>query len=170
MENIKNIEGYLISKEGLIYNAKRKRYLFGHLSKEGYVIFYMKGKAYKLHRLLAIQYIDNPENKPYINHINGIKNDNRIENLEWVTPKENVIHAWQNNLCKPVNHWEGKFGENHNTSKFIYQYDLQGNFIAKHKGIRHLAEKMNIKYQSIIRCAKGLRPSAYGYKWSYSFL
>ena len=167
MEQIINVQGYSISKDGLIFNCKTKKYLKGHQSKEGYVIVYMNKKAYKLHRLLAIQYILNPENKSYINHINGIKNDNRLQNLEWVTAKENTNHAWQSGLCKPINYWKGKFGENHNTSKEILQMDLDGNLIAKHKGIRNIANKLNIKYQSIIRCAKGLRPSAYGYKWSY---
>lgn len=167
MEQIKGIEGYFISKDGSIYNKKYNRYLKNYQSKEGYVIVNIKNKCYKLHRLLAIQFIGNPENKPFINHKNGIKNDNRLDNLEWVTAKENTRHAWDNNLCKAVRYWKGKTGENHNTSKAIIQMDLEGNFIARHIGIRNIAIKMNIKYQSIVRCASGKRPSAYGYKWRY---
>jgi hypothetical protein len=167
MEEIKNINGYFISKEGLIFNGKSGKYLKGYQSREGYVILYINKKGYKLHRLLAIQFIDNPEDKPYINHKNGIKNDNRLDNLEWVTAKENTRHAWDNKLCKPVRYWKGRTGENHNATKAIIQMDLNGNFIAKHIGIRDIATKMNIKYQSIIRCAKGIRPTAYGYKWQY---
>lgn len=166
MEEIKGINGYFITKDGNIYNAKTKKFMQGYISK-GYKKVYIKYKSYLVHRLLAIQFIDNPDNKPYINHKNGIKTDNRLENLEWVTAKENTRHAWDNALCKPIRFWKGKTGENHNTSKAIIQMDMEGNFIAKHIGIRNIANKMNVKYQSIVRCASGKRPSAYGYKWKY---
>jgi hypothetical protein len=65
-----------------------------------------KGKNMSIHRLIAIAFIPNPENKPCINHINGVKSDNCIPNLEWVTKKENNVHAFkiglQANCCKKV--------------------------------------------------------------------
>lgn len=81
-------------------------YLCLDLCKDGVI------KGFLLHRLIGIAFLPNPENKPQINHINGIKTDNRAENLEWCTGSENAVHAVASGLqYSGVTHWKTKLTE-----------------------------------------------------------
>lgn len=103
MKVIKDYPNYSITKDGRVFNNKHNRYL-KPFKRTGYwsVSLYEAGKmnSIRIHRLLAQAYIDNPENKPCVNHIDGDKTNNNISNLEWCTYKENTKHSWNTGLQK----------------------------------------------------------------------
>lgn len=85
---------YQITDEGQVYSMKSKKYLKPKRDKDGYLLvnLYKDGKQYtrKIHRLVAFAFIDNPEGKKEVNHIDYQRDNNCVSNLEWVTRKENV--------------------------------------------------------------------------------
>lgn len=88
---------YSVSVNGEIYSHLTKKYLKPLIGTNGYFSIHLfknkKSHTKMIHRIVANTFIENPEFKKEVNHKNGIKTDNRIDNLEWVTPKENIRHA-----------------------------------------------------------------------------
>jgi len=106
--NIKNFDGhYQISNLGRIKSIKSNIIMKQNLKRNGYLNIKLckNNKEYYLsvHRIVAENFIDNSDNKPQVNHINKIKSDNRLENLEWVTMSENMIHSSLTQIKKGVN-------------------------------------------------------------------
>lgn len=132
-------------------------------NKRGYklVKLYKDNKKYtkKIHRLVAEAFISNPENKLQVNHIDGNKQNNCVSNLEWNTCKENINHAFKNNLINM------KKGKENPHSKKINQYDLNDNYIKTWFSITEAQKFFHIR--NISKVCHNKRKTAGGYKWRF---
>lgn len=163
---------YKVSKSGLVYFKGRfvntpgqTRYYPSNLLKPSY------SRGYKVvtlnndnvdriwigvHRLVAQAFIPNPEDKPQVNHINGIKDDNRVENLEWATSKENMLHKYH---VLKVGLFKSsdivRIGAKNPKSIPVNVLDNNGNVIAEYESCRQASLAMGIREQIIRSRCKG---------------
>lgn len=124
-----------------------------------------QSKLCLIHRLIAETFIPNPGNKPCIDHINTIRTDNRIENLRWVTHKEN-----QNNYLTKYHLSVGGKGKHKNRkdlSKPVYKCTLDNQIISEYPSLQEAARQNGIPATNICKNIKGKYKSAGGYIWKY---
>ena len=140
------------------------RILKPSVNRKGYEKVKIGGTLVSVHRLVAEAFINNPENKPQVNHKDGDKKNNRAENLEWATNSENQIHANANGLNE-----NRKSAHKNKVCKKVIQFDLAGNYIATHESAAEAARKTGAKQSAISACCRKVHgyKSAGGYCWSY---
>lgn len=107
IKSLKRQVGFIERDEKILKPRLIRSYLVAHLFKNNVA------KNVLIHRMVAEMFIENPENKPCVNHIDGNKQNNKVENLEWVTHSENDLHAYKLGLRKSPSFWKNKKGELH---------------------------------------------------------
>lgn len=161
-KDIPNYEGlYQISNLGNIMSIRRKRLIKSDRRKDGYIQVHLtkdkKMKNFLLHRLVAITFIENYNDYEFINHIDGNKENNSLNNLEWCDRSYNILHAYDNELIKK--------------RKKVGQYDKDNNLLNIYESIMEASKKTNIDRSHISACCKGKKKykSAGGYIWRYAY-
>ena len=138
----------------------KNKILKGHLNKKGYIriSLYRNGisKTYQVHRLVALTFLENPNNYPVINHKDENKQNNSVENLEWCTVKYNTNYG--NGIKKQVNKRKRK----------IIQYDKNGKYIKTWDGLCDAEYELEITRKNIHKCCNNKRKTAGGFVWKYA--
>lgn len=197
-KDIKGYEGiYQISNYGRVYSLVSNRILKPSLSPKGYVRVRLCVDNIKtnhsIHRLVAEAFISNPDKKPCINHINTVRDDNRVENLEWCTYKENsnnpiTVERYKNKtpwnkgkasseetrLKQSESHRGKKLSEDtkrkigDNSNKPVVQLSKDGVVIKIYNSINEASEEMGIERSCISHCLGGRSKTSGGYRWVYN--
>jgi hypothetical protein len=142
---VKSLARVVESRKG-IFGNKKEIFLKTSKNRKGYLRVklckksdgFCSEKSVIVHRLVANEFLENPLNKPQVNHKNGIKDDNRVENLEWATGSENVIHALANNLKISIK------GSEYRNSKLTEKEVLEIRAIGRTKTLKEVAEIYNV--------------------------
>lgn len=171
-KNVKGYENlYLVSNYGNIKRIGKNKNRKFNVTRNGYALvnLYKNGvsKNISVHRIVADAFLKNIYNLPQVNHKNGVKIDNRVENLEWISGKENIRHSYRVLGRKVSKGNKGNINRITKSTKPLIQYDLDGNFVKVWGSKENASRELKIDSATISNCCRGKRKSARHYKWKY---
>lgn len=161
MSNLGNVKSLKFWSNARKKYFSRERILKPSKARNGYLIVVLCNREKKtgklVHRLVAEAFVPNPENKSQVNHIDGNKINNKVENLEFVTAKENTNKAYEIGLKRT-----GKYLYN---TRWIYQFDLNMCFVKKWESMTQASKELGINQADISKCCAGKRNQCGNYIW-----
>lgn len=178
-KEIPNYEGlYKVSNLGRIKSLKRIISLFGKLDRvhaerilrsskgtNGYLQVYLcydgLRPVFRVHRIVAFAFVENPLNKLYVNHKDGNRQNNHVSNLEWCTKSENALHAYR--VLGIVNSQKGKIAHNR---KAVMCFDKSGKLINEYACIKEV-EKDGFSRSQVSKCCKGSHKMHSNHIWRF---
>ena len=149
-------DSYIVTTCGRIFNGKKELKQIGSYRRVGLYGKGVKNKKCLTHRIVALAFIPNPDNKLEVNHIDENKENNSVPNLNWMTKKENCNHGTRN------------IRQSEKTRVVVYQYDLNGNFIREWESARIASKDLGINRQSINKACLGQYKTSGKFIWKYT--
>lgn len=159
--DIKGYEGlYKVSNTGRIFSLKTNKLMSTYTNNKGYKCIHLRKDGviyrYKVHRLVGVAFIPNPENLPFINHKDENPSNNMVTNLEWCTASYNINYGTRVER------------QRYKVSKPVYQFTLSGELIKEWKSASDAARELHINPGRISDCCLGKTKYSHGFLWRYT--
>jgi HNH endonuclease/NUMOD4 motif-containing protein len=161
--NVRSLEVRVFDSRSRLRVRKGKQLKFGYTC--GYPVINLHGRVTYVHRMVCEAFLPNPNGYKYVNHMNGDRADNRVENLEWCTQSHNLKHSYRSLGRTPA--MKGRLGKDFpGRKRMVIQLSYDGFLLNVYDNMHEAERKTGATFQNIRHCLMGNRRTAGGFKWA----